>query len=111
MWNLLANDYGVIEVLFQQNFRMSADVIYFRLSQISRYAQTNKVNAKLVIVIPKLTTDGLTELFGRATKFPDALKTHLRRVYEPAFKQGLLEIVEIAISDEEIQSMKLEVHK
>lgn len=97
-----------IEVMFQQNWRTAVDVAYFRLSQINRYAQENKVNAKMVIVIPTLSAEGLITLFGRATKKPDRLKAYLRQIYEPAIKRGLLEVVEIEISDEEIYSMRRE---
>lgn len=75
-----------VEVVFQQNWRIAADVAYFRLAQIDRYAKANKTNAKMVIIIPKLTPDGLTVLFGRATKSPERLKNHISNVYGPAIK-------------------------
>lgn len=82
------------------------DRLYYLLSQISRYANANKVNAKLVIIFPKFSKTGLEMVLGCSMRNQERLPAQLRSQYKPAIESGLLEIAEIEITDDEVEKMK-----
>ncbi|MBR3973707.1 MAG: hypothetical protein IKJ99_07115 [Oscillospiraceae bacterium] len=83
--------------------------IYYMLSQINRYVNTNKVNAKLVIILPKFSKNGLEMVVGHAGRNQERLPSLMRSRYKQAIENGLLEIAEIEIADEEVAKMKTDL--
>ncbi len=83
--------------------------IYYMLSQINRYVNTNKVNAKLVIILPKFSKNGLEMVVGHAGRNQERLPSSMRSRYKQAIENGLLEIAEIEIADEEVVKMKTDL--
>lgn len=97
-----------IEIKSQYPSAYGPDHLYYLLSQISRYAKNNKANAKMVIVIPKLTEDGMKKILGKNIKDFERNAIAFRQRYAPAIENGLLEIAEIEITDEDLEEMQKE---
>lgn len=98
-----------IEVKAQYPSGLGTDQLYYILSQINRYTSNNKTNAKLVIIIPKLTEEGMFKIFGRKNKDAERDGKIFRERYMPAIKNGLLEIAEIEITDDELDEINKEL--
>ncbi len=98
-----------IELKAQYPTGLGTDQLYYMLCQINRYISNNKANAKLVIIIPKLSDEGMLRIFGRKNKDAERDGEIFRERYMPAIKNGLLEIAEIEITDDELDEMHIEL--
>ena len=97
-----------IEIKSQYPLTVGFDRFYYMLSQISRYAKNNKVNAKMVMVIPKLTEEGMKRVLGKSKNDSEKSAKAFREKYAPAIRNGLLEIAEIEITDADIDEIQRE---
>lgn len=96
-----------IEIKSRYPSGYGTDQLYHMLSLISRYSRNNKANAKLVIIIPKLTEAGMLKVFGRKIEADERDKRAFQEKYMPAIKNGLLEIAEIEITDDELAMLQM----
>lgn len=81
--------------------------LYFMISRVLYYSQSNKVKAKMMLLIPKFSetyiNDHLDQFrHNRANR----LTQRLREMYAPAIQNDLFEIVEIEITDDEMKQIE-----
>lgn len=83
--------------------------LYFMISRVIYYSQSNKVKAKMMLLVPKFSE---TYINNHSEQFrhnlPNRLSQKLREIYAPAIQNDLLEIVEIEITDEEMKQIESE---
>ena len=80
---------------------------YFMISGILHYTKANQCKAKMILILPKYSKEYMNQhpqLF-RHYSYEEYLE-NLNEIYAPARENGLLEIVEIDISDEEISKIE-----
>lgn len=86
--------------------------LYFMISRVYYYSQSNKVKAKMILVIPKYTETYInkhSESFKYQT--PTKFAQRIKEVYSPAIQNDLFEVVEIEVSDDEMQKLEDEAMK
>ena len=86
--------------------------LYFMISRVYYYSQANKVKAKMIIVLPKYSESYLKK---NSEQFRindhDRYVQKLKEMYTPAIQNDLLEIVEISVSDNEMEQIEKESSK
>lgn len=100
-----------IEVRFNsQNIQMDFR-LYYMISKIYHYSKANQVQAKMIILIPKLPKAYHDEYFGNSmmNRNPEKNMERLTECFLPAIKSGLLEIMEMDITEDEIKAIENEL--
>ena len=85
--------------------------LYYMISKIYHYATANKTVAKLLLIVPKLPEAFYSEYIGTSAthRNVEANIMRLKKYFSPAIKNNLLEVVEIALSEQECQSIIKEI--
>lgn len=80
--------------------------IYYMTSLVLRYAQINNKSAKLILLMPKFDRDWLLEFYGamRANR-EDREIERFQRIFQPAIKNGFLEMKFIEYSEDECNNI------
>lgn len=97
-----------IEASLITNYHMVMDYkLYFMISRIYHYSKANQVKAKLVLVVPKYSKKYIESKpdwlrYGD----PSELIVRLKELYSPAIENGWLEIVEIDVSQKDMQTLE-----
>ena len=82
------------------------DRFYHLLSKVYYYRTAKKLQAKLVLIIPAISEEKSNELSYRMRGIT---KERFCEYFAPAIKNNLLELVEVNISDVEIDKIKKQV--
>lgn len=81
--------------------------LYFMISRVLYYSQSNKVKAKMMLLIPKFSEAYINNHLDQFRhNQANRLSQRLREMYAPAIQNDLLEIVEIEITDDEIKQIE-----
>lgn len=82
------------------------DRFYHLLSKVYHYRTVKKLRAKLVLIVPVISETNAVDLSlgGRGTS-----KERFFKYFAPAIKNNLLEIVELDVSDADIEKIKKEI--
>ncbi len=76
--------------------------IYYIISLVVRYAQVNNKAAKLILLMPKYTDDWVARFYGESrVRSLERDIQRLQMVFQPALKNGFLEIKYIDYSEKE----------
>ncbi len=89
-----------IEICFRYNSPAMLDRFYHLLSKVYHYRSVKKLQAKLVLIIPKMS-EKMSEELGYTTR--GLSKERFCEYFAPALKNNLLEIIEIQIDDVELE--------
>ena len=84
--------------------------LYFMISRVLYYSQSNKVKAKMILIIPRYSEKFINDYYypGRYSQH-NKFSERLKEIYAPAIKNDLLEIVEINITDDDIEQLENEL--
>lgn len=86
--------------------------LYFMISRVYYYSQANKVKAKMIIVLPKYSESYLKKNSEQLRIYDhDRYVQKLKEMYAPAIQNDLLEVVEISVSDGEMEQIEKEAFK
>ncbi len=97
-----------IETALITSYHMLMDYkIYFMISRVYHYSKANQVKAKLVLVVPKYSKEYIeSKPQWLRSENPSELIIRLKELYSPAIENGWLEIVEIDVSQKEMQALE-----
>ena len=79
---------------------------YFQISRVYHYSHYNNVKAKMVLLLPiyqEKYVKNNPELFRN--RDPKIWVRRIKEIYSPAIENGLLEIIEINISEDDLESI------
>lgn len=84
--------------------------LYYMISKIYHYSKANQTQAKMILAIPKLPQTYHEEYFGSSMMYrnPEKNLERLNEYFLPAIKSGLLEIIEIDITEDEFKVIEKE---
>jgi hypothetical protein len=84
--------------------------LYYMISKIYHYSSANQTKAKLILVIPKLPPTNFNEYSASLMNQRDSERSleRFNKNYSPAIKNGLLEIVEIEITEDDFKAIESE---
>lgn len=82
------------------------DRFYLLLSKVYHYRTVKKLQAKLVLIIPAISEKNVVDLSLRGL---GANKERFFKYFAPAIKNNLLKIVELEVSDADIEKIKKEI--
>ena len=86
--------------------------LYFMVSRVFYYSQSNKVKAKMMLLLPKFTESYISNHPEDFRHYPpNRLAQRLKGIYAPAIQNDLLEIIEIELSDDEMKLIENEIMK
>lgn len=86
--------------------------LYFMVSRVFYYSQSNKVKAKMMLLLPKFTESYISNHPEDFRHYPpNRLAQRLKEIYAPAIQNDLLEIIEIELSDDEMKLIENEITK
>lgn len=77
--------------------------VYLLLSRIYHYRIAKKKQAKLLLIIPTFSEKYHQQILGHSSPYSSTKR--FKEIFDPAIKNELLEILEIAIPDEDCESM------
>ena len=84
--------------------------LYFMISRVFYYSQSNKVKAKMILLLPKFTETYISNHSEHFRHYlPNRFSQRLKDMYAPAIQNDLLEIVEIEITDDEMKQIENEI--
>ena len=95
-----------IEICHYYNSPSMLDRFYHLLSKIYHYRTAKKLQAKLVLLVPIVSEKKADELSYGMRGMP---KERFCGYFAPAIKNNLLELIEIEVSDDEIEKIKKQV--
>lgn len=95
-----------IEICHYYNSPSMLDRFYHLLSKVYYYRTAKKLQAKLVLLAPSISEEKSDEL---SFNMRGITKERFCEYFSPAIKNNLLELIEIQISDEEIENIKNQV--
>ena len=80
------------------------------ISRVFYYSQSNKVKAKMILLLPKFTETYISNHSEHFRHYlPNRFSQRLKDMYAPAIQNDLLEIVEIEITDDEMKQIENEI--
>lgn len=86
--------------------------MYYMLAKVQQYALASRTEAKLMLIIPQLpqkTVDNESyHIYGN--RAPERIIRLLKERFEPAIRNGLLEIALIEITEDELSKLNSEVN-
>ena len=81
--------------------------LYFMISKIYHYARANQVKAKMVLLVPVYSKEYIdTKPEWLRWSDPNALLDRLKTIYAPAILNGLLDVVGIKVSSEDMKQIE-----
>ena len=95
-----------VEMCMSYSSPSMLDRFYHLLSKVYHYRTVKKLRAKLVLIVPEISETNAVDLSlgGRETS-----KERFFKYFAPAIKNNLLEIVELDVSDADIEKIKKEI--
>lgn len=78
--------------------------LHYMLRMIELYQEANKCASKLVLILPRLDKDLKKILFNMSDNRFTILKAKIASKFEPAIKNGLLEILQLDITKKELDN-------
>lgn len=82
--------------------------LYYMISKIYHYSKALNTSAKMLLITYKLPQNYQEKLFGspQFSRHSEGTIKHMKTAFSPAIKNGLLEIIEINITEEECSSIE-----
>lgn len=101
-----------LDELFIETIHLSASVImnfrlYYMISMVVHYAQINNKSAKLVLLIPNYPNEWAEKLFPYRN--PQRDLERLQNTFQPAIKNGFLEIKVMEFNETECQEIESKI--
>lgn len=86
--------------------------LYFMISRVYYYSQANKVKAKMILILPQFTEEYISKHFEETVFYSSSRYIQrLKDTFRPAIQNELFEIVEIKITDEDMEKIEAEAKK
>ena len=103
-----------LEELFIEFIHLSASIttnyrLYYMISMVVHYAQINNKSAKLILLIPNYPIEWAEKILPHRNQQRDLER--LQNTFQPAIKNGFLEIKVMDFSETECQEVEAEIKK
>lgn len=81
--------------------------LYYMISMVVQYAQINNKSAKFILLVPQYPTMWAERILPHRKQEKDLER--LQNTFQPAIKNGFLEVKIIEISDEDCQEVETQI--